>query len=162
MVTETAPDLPPMHSDQDKIKQIVLNLLSNAAKFTHEGMVMIKTVASSEGRVASLKISVTDTGIGMSEEQLGRVFEEFQQADSSTTREYGGTGLGLSISHHLAQLLGGDLTAASVHGEGTTFTLILPLNYEQMSTVAVSFRNAESYMSSSTIRRSPSATRPSF
>ena len=70
-----------------------------------------------------LVIEVRDTGIGMTEEQLGHVFEEFQQADNTTTRKYGGTGLGLPISRHLAQLLGGDLIAASVEGEGSTFTL---------------------------------------
>ncbi len=77
-----------------------------------------------------LSITVTDSGIGMNEEQLGRVFEEFQQADASTTRRYGGTGLGLPISRQLAKLLGGDLTAASAAGEGSVFTLTLPLLYE--------------------------------
>ena len=131
LVVETASEMPAMTSDQDKIKQIVLNLLSNAAKFTHEGQVLIKTCSTSQ----FLTIAVTDTGIGIAADKLDMVFEEFQQADSSTTREYGGTGLGLSISRHLARLLGGDLTVSSIMGEGSTFTLILPLQYgeEQLS-----------------------------
>jgi CheY-like chemotaxis protein len=147
--SEIAPHLPPVFSDQDKVKQILLNLLSNAAKFTHEGEIVTNCrwqVASEEPRDtcyklqepsdtplvtrhSNLLIEVSDTGIGMTAEQLGRVFEQFQQADASTTRQYGGTGLGLSISKHLAQLLGGDLTATSVEGQGSTFTLTLPLRY---------------------------------
>jgi CheY-like chemotaxis protein/nitrogen-specific signal transduction histidine kinase len=115
-------------SDQDKIKQIILNLLSNAAKFTHKGKIILK-VEKLEGEMIS--ISVKDSGIGISEEALGRVFEEFQQAETTTTRQYGGTGLGLTISRNLARLLGGDLTAASVLGEGSTFTLTFPMHYEK-------------------------------
>ncbi|MFN8411425.1 MAG: GAF domain-containing protein [Anaerolineales bacterium] len=116
-----------MYSDQDKIKQIVLNLLSNAAKFTHNGTILLG-VQKIESRI---QISVKDSGIGISEEALGRIFEEFQQADTSTTRQYGGTGLGLSISRNLARLLGGDLTATSQLGSGSTFTLSLPMQYEK-------------------------------
>jgi len=117
-----------VYSDQDKIKQIVLNLLSNAAKFTHEGKIILK-VEKLEGEMIS--VSVKDSGIGISEEAVGRVFEEFQQAETTTTRQYGGTGLGLTISRNLARLLGGDLTAASVLGEGSTFTLTFPMHYEK-------------------------------
>ncbi len=114
-----------VYSDQDKIKQIILNLLSNAAKFTHAGSVILNV-----RHVESLfMVDVTDSGIGMNEEALSRVFEEFQQADSSTTREYGGTGLGLSISRSLANLLGGDLTVVSEPDKGSTFTLTLPIHY---------------------------------
>ena len=115
-----------VYSDQDKIRQIVLNLLSNAAKFTHEGKIQL--AARREGE-AHLRLSVVDTGIGIGVEALPRIFKEFQQADSSTTRQYGGTGLGLSISRNLAHLLGGDLTVESELGKGSTFTLILPLQY---------------------------------
>jgi signal transduction histidine kinase/CheY-like chemotaxis protein len=115
-----------VYSDQDKIKQIVINLLSNAAKFTHEGTIRLAVRAHGD---EELDIAVTDTGIGISEEALGRVFEEFQQADLSTTRNYGGTGLGLAISRSLARLLGGDLTASSELGVGSTFTLTLPVDY---------------------------------
>ncbi|KPK92257.1 MAG: hypothetical protein AMJ88_11370 [Anaerolineae bacterium SM23_ 63] len=118
--------VPAIYSDQGKLKQIILNLLGNAAKFTHEGQI---TVGVSHD-VDTLILSVTDTGIGIPEGALDRIFEDFQQVDTSTTREYGGTGLGLSISHRLAQLLGGDLVASSREGEGSTFTLKIPLQYQ--------------------------------
>jgi signal transduction histidine kinase/DNA-binding response OmpR family regulator len=119
-----------VNSDQDKIRQITLNLLSNAAKFTHTGKIIL--AASHDGE-ANLRISVIDTGIGISAEALPRIFKEFQQADTSTTRQYGGTGLGLSISRNLARLLGGDLTIESELGKGSTFTLILPIQYRSKS-----------------------------
>ncbi len=129
--TIVAAEVPPVISDQDKIKQIVLNLLSNAAKFTQEGEITVHVNAGRERETEDhLVIEVSDTGIGMNEEQLGRIFEEFQQADSSTAKQYGGTGLGLSISKRLAQLLGGDLTAMSTPGEGSTFVLDVPLIFE--------------------------------
>ncbi len=115
-----------IHSDQDKIRQIVLNLLSNAAKFTHAGKI---TLIAQRADEANLRISVADTGIGISEEALPRIFKEFEQADSTTTRKYGGTGLGLTISRNLARLLGGDLAAESILGQGSTFTLTIPIQY---------------------------------
>jgi signal transduction histidine kinase/CheY-like chemotaxis protein/PAS domain-containing protein len=119
-----------IYSDQDKIKQIVLNLLSNAAKFTHEGKIILKVEKFNDETVS---IAVKDSGIGISEEAVGRVFEEFQQADNTTTRQYGGTGLGLTISRNLARLLGGDLTATSKLGKGSTFTLTIPMHYKTES-----------------------------
>jgi PAS domain S-box-containing protein len=125
-------DLPPVYSDQDKLKQVLLNLLSNAAKFTHEGTITVTACRRDD----MLEIDVSDTGIGISTDDLGRVFEEFQQADSGTTRQYGGTGLGLPISRQLARLLGGDLVATSKAGEGSTFTITIPLHYgEEMQPV---------------------------
>jgi CheY-like chemotaxis protein/anti-sigma regulatory factor (Ser/Thr protein kinase) len=123
LVPDLAPGLTTIHSDPEKIKQILLNLVSNAAKFTHQGSITIC------GRTARglIQICVEDTGIGIAPDALERIFEEFQQADSSTTRQYGGTGLGLSISKHLARLLGGDLTVASQEGVGSTFTLTIPV-----------------------------------
>jgi signal transduction histidine kinase len=115
-----------IHSDQDKIRQIVLNLLSNAAKFTPQGKITLTTRREGEH---SLCISVADTGIGISAEALPRIFKEFEQADTTTTRKYGGTGLGLTISRNLARLLGGDLKAESTLGEGSTFTLSIPIQY---------------------------------
>lgn len=117
--------LPLIYSDQNKIKQIILNLLSNAAKFTHQGEIKISLTHAD----SIFKIDVSDTGIGMNAEALSKIFEEFQQADSSTTRKYGGTGLGLSISRNLAHLLGGDLTVVSEVDQGSTFTLTLPIQF---------------------------------
>ncbi|HND47715.1 MAG TPA: GAF domain-containing protein, partial [Anaerolineales bacterium] len=125
LVKDVEEDLGMIYSDQDKIKQIVLNLLSNAAKFTAAGKITLDAHRAED----LLVVNVSDTGIGITEEALGRIFEEFQQADTSTTRQYGGTGLGLTISRNLARLLGGDLTATSEHGKGSTFTLTLPIQY---------------------------------
>jgi signal transduction histidine kinase len=100
-------------------------LLSNAAKFTHNGRITIQAC----GRGPDVIIEVIDTGIGISPEKLETIFEEFQQADGSITRQYGGTGLGLAISRHLARLLGGELTVSSVVGQGSIFTLVLPRHY---------------------------------
>jgi PAS domain S-box-containing protein len=133
LVSDLAPDLPLVYSDQNKIKQILLNLLSNAAKFTHEGQIEVKAHTST--RADMLLISIRDSGIGISEEAMSRLFGEFQQADSSTTRKYGGTGLGLAISRKLARLLGGDLTASSTPGVGSTFTLTLPVRYDERVSV---------------------------
>jgi signal transduction histidine kinase len=104
----------------------VLNLLSNAAKFTHSGRIILSVEPRGE---THLRIAVSDTGIGISPEALPRIFKEFQQADNSTTRQYGGTGLGLAISLNLAHLLGGEITVQSELGKGSTFTLLLPLQY---------------------------------
>lgn len=116
-----------IYSDQDKIKQIILNLLSNAAKFTHSGKITLSTHGVGGDH---FQIAVTDTGIGISAEALPHIFKVFQQADASITREYGGTGLGLTISRNLARLLGGELTVESELGKGSTFTLTLPLRYQ--------------------------------
>ena len=125
-------------SDQEKVKQIILNLLSNAAKFTHTGSVQLKLekIEAQGNKPEIVQIAVTDTGIGISEEALGRVFGEFQQADSSTTREYGGTGLGLTISRNLARLLGGELIVTSALNQGSTFTLVLPVQHQPKSTAS--------------------------
>jgi len=115
-----------IYSDQDKIRQIVLNLLSNAAKFTPTGCIRLSADRAGD----DLRITVADTGIGISAEALPRIFTEFQQADSSTTRQYGGTGLGLSISRNLARLLGGDIMVESEVGRGSTFILVIPAQYQ--------------------------------
>jgi len=136
LTKEIADGLPFVYSDQDKLKQVVFNLLSNAAKFTHAGQITVSVRRLNE----MLVLKVTDTGIGITEEALERIFEEFQQADDSTTRRYGGTGLGLSISRRLARLLGGDLTAASKEGVGSTFTLTIPLRYGETPTMPERYR----------------------
>jgi PAS domain S-box-containing protein len=116
-------DLPPIFTDEDKLKQILMNLLSNAVKFTQEGSVTV-TARRPNGMVT---VAVVDTGIGIPEDKLELIFEEFRQVDSSIARTYGGTGLGLSISRRLARLLGGDLSVQSRTGAGSTFTVTLPL-----------------------------------
>ena len=124
LVTEFAPDIPALHTDKNKLKQSLLNLLSNSAKFTEKGE--IKVVAWSED--GSLKLVVSDTGIGMSPEALNYIFEEFRQADMSTTRKYGGTGLGLALVKKFIILMGGDIKAESEAGKGSKFTITLPIN----------------------------------
>ncbi|MCA8959152.1 MAG: response regulator [Planctomycetes bacterium] len=115
-----------VESDRTRIRQILLNLLGNAIKFTERGTVIL-SADWDDDEEPRLVVEVSDTGIGMSGEQLSRIFDAFAQADASTTRRFGGTGLGLSISRALTHLLGGSLTATSSPGEGSTFRLELPL-----------------------------------
>ncbi|MDP1739319.1 MAG: ATP-binding protein [Caulobacter sp.] len=110
--------------DSDRLKQILSNLLSNAVKFTVEGAVAARFSLSPSG---GLRLTVSDTGIGIANEKLPTLFEKFIQADNSTTRRFGGTGLGLAICRELAQLMGGMVFARSIEGEGSTFTVELPL-----------------------------------
>jgi PAS domain S-box-containing protein len=117
--------LPVVKTDRQKVKQIVLNLLSNALKFTPTGSVTIGTAF--ERKTQTVAIAVRDTGTGIPEESHGKIFEDFRQLDNSPTRGYGGTGLGLSICRRLAQMLGGSIDLASQVGEGSTFTLRLPV-----------------------------------
>ena len=112
-------------ADTMRLKQILLNLLSNACKFTKQGEVALRVKRVVDGR-NWIEIAVADTGIGMTPEQQAKLFEEFTQADSSTARQYGGTGLGLAITRKLARMMGGDVTVASEPGKGSVFTLRLP------------------------------------
>jgi CheY-like chemotaxis protein/anti-sigma regulatory factor (Ser/Thr protein kinase) len=116
-----------LNTDILKVKQILLNLLSNAAKFTDEGSITIS--AKKQGNMIS--ISVKDDGIGIEAKNLGRVFEEFQQIDSSSSRKYKGTGLGLAIAKNYARILGGNLTVQSEFGKGSTFTLVIPPEFQK-------------------------------
>ncbi|MGA7263616.1 MAG: response regulator [Stellaceae bacterium] len=109
-----------------RLRQILLNLLSNACKFTKGGTVRLRVARAEEAGQHWVDFAVSDTGIGMTDEQLGRLFQEFTQADASTTRQFGGTGLGLAISRRLCRLMGGDITVTSAPGEGSTFTVRLP------------------------------------
>jgi signal transduction histidine kinase len=127
---ETDEELGMMHADVTRIRQIIVNLLSNAAKFTKDGTIILKTQRYDKGGKDWIRIAVSDTGIGMSEAQASKIFSEFTQADVSTTRKYGGTGLGLSISRHFCQLMGGSIRVTSKEGEGSTFTVNLPAKVE--------------------------------
>ncbi len=119
---EVAPDLPIIRADGTRLRQVILNLLSNAAKFTEEGQVTLRAWADEE----QITISVEDTGIGISPEHQTTIFEEFRQVDASTTRRTGGTGLGLAISRHFVEMQGGRIWVESEPGVGSTFTFTLP------------------------------------
>jgi signal transduction histidine kinase len=126
LIRNIAPDLPVLNTDRDKLRQVVLNLLDNAAKFTERGEIRITAVQNNE----SLKLVVSDTGIGIQEQDLNRVFEEFHRAGAANGRKYRGTGLGLAIVRRLVSLLGGDIEVSSKVGEGSSFTVTLPLDYK--------------------------------
>ncbi len=125
-----------LHGDALRLGQILTNLLSNAVKFTDQGSVRLSVSARPKQDGVWLKLAIVDTGIGMSEVQLSRLFQEFTQADSSTTRRFGGTGLGLSISQRLARLMGGEITVSSVPGKGSVFTLGLPMGHARVPVLA--------------------------
>jgi signal transduction histidine kinase len=125
VVAEVPRDLPAVRSDRAKLKQIALNLLTNALKFTPEGSVRV--VATHLGESRQVAVAVTDTGIGIAEADQAMIFDDFQQADTSSTRAYGGAGLGLAICRRLAGMLDGQITVQSKLGEGSTFTVLVPL-----------------------------------
>ncbi|MGI4797409.1 MAG: sensor histidine kinase [Janthinobacterium lividum] len=128
LVLDFPSDLGSMRTDVVKLRQSLLNLLSNAAKFTENGRIALRARRETLAGRDWLNFAVTDTGIGMTPEQLGRLFQRFTQADETTTRRFGGTGLGLALSKAFAQLLGGDVSVESTEGQGTCFTLRLPAN----------------------------------
>ena len=120
-------DLPPIEADAMRVRQILLNLLSNACKFTKDGSIILRVVRVAHQGQDCIAVAVADSGIGMTPEQLGRLFEEFSQGDATTARQYGGTGLGLAITRRLCQMMGGDVSVTSEVGKGTTFTVRLPV-----------------------------------
>jgi GAF domain-containing protein/CheY-like chemotaxis protein len=126
LVVDCLPETGTIHADQTRFRQALLNLASNANKFTEKGTVTIAARHEPIDGREWVTVAVTDTGIGMNTEQMERLFQEFSQADSSTTRKYGGTGLGLAISRHFCRMMGGDITVDSQPGEGSTFTIRLP------------------------------------
>ena len=128
---EVEPGLGSMHSDVTKVRQVLLNLLSNAAKFTEGGTVTLSAERAKQDGRDWVRFSVSDTGIGMTEEQRAKLFQRFQQADASTTRKFGGTGLGLALTKAFCRMLGGDVEARSAPGQGSTFTVRLPAVYEE-------------------------------
>jgi len=123
LLVETDGDLGTLNTDCTKVRQVLLNLLSNSAKFTERGTVTLAAKVDRDGRL--VRFSVHDTGIGMTPEQVGRLFEEFSQAEAGTYRHFGGTGLGLALSRRLARILGGDIAVDSSRGVGSTFTFTL-------------------------------------
>jgi signal transduction histidine kinase len=116
-----------LHADQMRLRQTLLNLMSNANKFTERGTISVDARQAQENGRDWITIAVADTGIGMTPEQMGKLFQEFSQADASTTRKYGGTGLGLAISKRFCEMMGGDITVESEVGRGSTFTIRLPM-----------------------------------
>ncbi|MBS1242124.1 MAG: domain S-box, partial [Gemmatimonadetes bacterium] len=124
LVVEVAADAGAINTDLTRFRQILLNLLSNASKFTERGTIRLRV----ERRGDEVLVAVTDSGIGMTPEQLGRLFEAFAQAEVSTSKKYGGTGLGLAITRRFCQLMGGDVTVTSEPGRGSTFTVRLPVD----------------------------------
>lgn len=123
----TADDMGMIKADKTRVKQIITNLISNANKFTEKGKVFIRAEREKHHDGTDwIRVAVTDTGIGMTPDQVGKLFRDFVQADASTTRKYGGTGLGLAISQRFAKLMGGQITVTSQYGIGSTFTLTMP------------------------------------
>src|SRR5690606_21208428 len=123
-----APDLPALCADPQRLQQVITNLLSNAIKFTPEGEVTVSAELATNGSATGVAITVTDTGIGIAEDDHALIFAEFRQADGSSTRRYGGTGLGLAITKKLVEMMGGTITLESAPGRGSRFTVRLPLS----------------------------------
>jgi signal transduction histidine kinase/DNA-binding response OmpR family regulator len=121
-----ASDLGTMRADLTKVRQSLFNLLSNACKFTTQGTITLAVTRETVDGATWVTFRVSDTGIGMTPEQMGQLFQAFSQAEASTTRQYGGTGLGLAITRHFCRMMGGDITAESAMGQGSTFTVRLP------------------------------------
>jgi len=124
-------DVRRMRADLTRVRQVLLNLMSNAAKFTENGRVTLEVESTLVNGAPWIQFRVRDTGIGLSHEQLGKLFKAFAQADASTTRKYGGTGLGLAISRQLCQMMGGEVTVDSALGQGSVFTVLLPCNLQE-------------------------------
>jgi PAS domain S-box-containing protein len=136
LVTKVSADAGTMHADLTKVRQSLFNLLSNASKFTHNGTITMDISRSASPEGDSILFHVSDSGIGMTPDQMDKLFEAFTQADSSTTRKFGGTGLGLAISRRFCRMMGGDITVASEMGKGSTFTVRLPARVADPKEVA--------------------------
>ncbi len=127
VVVECPAEVGTIRADSTRLRQALLNLASNASKFTERGVIRVEVRRRpDDGGRDWVTMAISDTGIGMTPEQMAKLFEEFTQADASTTRKYGGTGLGLAISRRLCRMMGGDITVASTPGQGSTFTIRLP------------------------------------
>jgi signal transduction histidine kinase len=137
IVVECDDDLGPIHSDLLKTRQILLNLLGNAAKFTRNGTITLAVECRVEGKTPSVVVVVRDTGVGMTAEQAGKIFDAFTQADVRTTRKYGGSGLGLAIVSRFCALMGGRVSVESELGQGSQFTVVLPVDVADVVDAAV-------------------------
>ena len=126
LVVECPEGIESMHADMTKVKQGLFNLIGNASKFTEQGTISLTISRLTEDGQEWVNFAVSDTGIGMTEEQMGRLFEAFAQAEASTRRDYGGTGLGLAITRHFCEMMGGKVLVESEAGKGSTFTMKLP------------------------------------
>jgi signal transduction histidine kinase len=126
LVIDYPASLGTIHADQTRFRQSLLNLASNANKFTEKGTITIAAHQGQENDRDWITIAVADTGIGMTADQMSKLFQEFSQASSATASKYGGTGLGLAISRRFCQMMGGDITVESAPGSGSTFTIRLP------------------------------------
>jgi signal transduction histidine kinase len=129
-----------MQADPMRLRQALLNLMSNANKFTEHGTISIDARQGQDSGRDWITIAVADTGIGMTPEQMGKLFQEFSQASSTTASKYGGTGLGLAISRRFCQMMGGDITVESAPGKGSTFTIRLPRVVETPKEPVISAR----------------------
>lgn len=144
LIVEGAGDPGKMFTDQTKLRQVLFNLLSNSAKFTEEGTVSLKVIRSKDADGDDvISMIVSDTGIGMSKEQVDKLFTPFIQADASISRKYGGTGLGLAITREFCHMLGGEVRIESEPGKGSTFTIELPAIYEKEKTVSIEHSDEE-------------------
>lgn len=138
---EIAPEAPAViETDPQRLEQVLKNLLSNAFKFTEKGKITLSLRSAGDGQLA---LAVSDTGIGIAEEQQNSIFEAFHQADGTISRRFGGTGLGLSISRELVRLLGGAIHLTSSHGQGSTFTVVVPVSYDPSRVLSRDIRVAE-------------------
>jgi signal transduction histidine kinase len=129
LIVDCSPQVRKIYSDNMKVRQILINLLGNACKFTKDGTISLKAEPCTTKSTDHVSFSVSDTGTGIKQEYIDNLFQPFSQGDESLTRSHGGTGLGLSICQRLSILLGGDITVDSVEGKGTTFTVTLPATY---------------------------------
>jgi signal transduction histidine kinase len=135
LIIDCPADLGTIHADQTRFRQCLLNLASNANKFTEKGSITIAAHQGQENGRDCIRLAVTDTGIGITAEQMGKPFQEFSQASATTASKYGGTGLGLAISKRFCQMMGGDITVESGPGRGSTFTIRLPRTAEAPKTI---------------------------
>jgi signal transduction histidine kinase len=160
LAVRCAPDVGQLREDITKVRQVLLNLLSNAAKFTEKGTVALDVTRENDVTGTWVVFRVRDTGIGMTPEQLGKLFQAFTQADGSTQRKYGGTGLGLALSRKFCVMMGGDINAQSEPGKGSTFTMRLPGDVENVDGEATSIHVSVRKRISQMVRLSAAVPKP--